>query len=74
MRITLNGEPFETIEHITVAELLNTLGVDGARVAVELNLDILPKGEYANTALKEGDRLEVVHFVGGGKPQLEVSQ
>jgi thiamine biosynthesis protein ThiS len=74
MRITLNGEQYETEGPMTVADLLKALGLDGARVAVELNLDILPKSDYATEALREGDRLEVVHFVGGGKPQPEVSQ
>ena len=47
-------------------ELLNQLEIHTARVAVELNLDIVPKDKYATTALKEGDQVEVVHFVGGG--------
>jgi sulfur carrier protein len=42
------------------------IGIDPRRVAVELNMDILEKGEYATTMLKEGDALEIVHFVGGG--------
>ena len=67
MQIMLNGEPYEGPEAITVAGLLEQLEITGDRVAVELNLDILPKDEYATTALKEGDRVEVVHFVGGGK-------
>ena len=66
MRIKLNGEPYESSEEIAVAELLNRLEIQQARVAVELNMDILPKQDYATTRLKEGDRLEVVHFVGGG--------
>ncbi|RJP21733.1 MAG: sulfur carrier protein ThiS [Candidatus Abyssobacteria bacterium SURF_5] len=66
MRIQLNGEPYECPDAATVADLLGRLGVTGNRVAVELNLDILPKGEYGATRLKEGDRIEVVHFVGGG--------
>jgi len=66
MRIQLNGEPYEGPDAITVAQLLERLGIERARVAVEVNLNILPKEEYATTALKEGDRLEVVHFIGGG--------
>jgi len=69
MRIQLNGEPYEGSEAMTVAELLERLGVQQPRVAVELNLDILPKDEYAATRLKAGDKVEVVHFVGGGKSQ-----
>ena len=66
MRIQLNGEPYDGPEAVTVAELLERLGLEVARVAVEINLNILPKDEYATTALKEGDQLEVVHFIGGG--------
>lgn len=67
MRIQLNGEPYDGAEAMTVTELLKELEITSARVAVELNLDILPKDEYATTRLKDGDRLEVVHFVGGGR-------
>ncbi len=66
MQIRLNGEPYEGPEAMTVAELLHRLEIEKPRVAVELNLDILPKDEYATTTLKEGDQVEVVHFVGGG--------
>ena len=66
MQIQLNGEQYKGPEAMTVAELLERLEIQSARVAVELNLDILPKTEYAATRLKEGDQLEVVHFVGGG--------
>ena len=66
MKIQLNGETYESPAPITVAGLLEQLEIHGTRVAVELNLDILPKDKYATTALREGDRVEVVHFVGGG--------
>ena len=66
MRIKLNGESYESPDAITVAALLKRLGIEQPRVAVELNLDILPKNEYETTGLKEGDQLEIVHFVGGG--------
>ncbi len=67
MRIRLNGESYEGPEAMTVAKLLERLDLEQPRVAVELNLDILPKDEYAITQLKPGDQVEVVHFVGGGK-------
>jgi sulfur carrier protein len=67
MRIQLNGKPYESPEGTTVAQLLKHLGIEGNRVAVELNLNILPKNEYASSMLKEGDQVEVVHFVGGGR-------
>jgi len=66
MRIHLNGEPYECPDALTVTELLGRLGIEGNRVAVELNLDIVPKKQYETTVLKESDLVEVVHFVGGG--------
>lgn len=66
MRIKLNGESYESPDGTTVADLLKQLGIEQPRVAVELNLDILPKDDYETTGLKEGDQLEIVHFVGGG--------
>lgn len=66
MHIRLNGEPYECPEALTITALLGQLGVEGNRVAVELNLGIVPKIEYATTVLKENDHVEVVHFVGGG--------
>ena len=65
MNITTNGEA-ATIEELTVQEYLLSLGIDPRRVAVELNRDILPKAQYEATRLKDGDCLEIVHFVGGG--------
>jgi sulfur carrier protein len=65
MKIAVNGEERD-ISPQTVMGYLEEIGIDPRRVAVELNLDILPKGEYAATKLKEGDRVEIVHFVGGG--------
>jgi sulfur carrier protein len=65
MEVIINGEP-RTITPISVQDLLASLAIDPRRVAVELNMDILPKGAYAATPLNDGDRLEIVHFVGGG--------
>lgn len=66
MRIKLNDEWLEIEPDETIAALLTRLGIDPRRVAVEHNLEIIPKVRYAETRLDEGDRLEVVHFVGGG--------
>lgn len=66
MRIQLNGESFELPDGQTVADLLARLELTGRRVAVELNLDIVPRSLHAATALTEGDRVEVVHAIGGG--------
>ncbi|MDH4556343.1 sulfur carrier protein ThiS [Pseudomonas sp. BN417] len=66
MRIQLNGESFELPDGQTVADLIACLDLAGRRVAVELNLDIVPRSQHAATALCEGDRVEVVHAIGGG--------
>jgi thiazole synthase len=65
--VTVNGEPRRVPAPATVASLVTSLGIDPAKVAVERNLEIVPKSTYAAVALSEGDALEVVHFVGGGQ-------
>jgi thiamine biosynthesis protein ThiS len=65
MEIQINGEP-RTIEPMSLLELLGTLDIDPARVAVERNRDIVPKREYEAVRLEDGDKLEIVQFVGGG--------
>jgi thiamine biosynthesis protein ThiS len=66
MRLTLNGE-IQTIEGAdTVAALVAALGLDRRKVAVERNLEIVPRSAYEETALADGDRIEIVHFIGGG--------
>ena len=66
MRLTLNGET-RAIEGATnVAALVAALGLDGRKVAVERNLEIVPRSAYEGTALEDGDRIEIVHFIGGG--------
>ncbi|ONH51810.1 sulfur carrier protein ThiS [Pseudomonas cedrina] len=66
MRIQLNGEPLELPDGDTVAALLARLDLTGRRVAVELNLDIVPRSQHEGTALSDGDQVEVVHAIGGG--------
>ncbi|MBW5415585.1 sulfur carrier protein ThiS [Pseudomonas sp. MAG002Y] len=66
MRIQLNGESFELPDGATVADLLVRLELTGKRVAVERNLDIVPRSQHADTMLVDGDQLEVVHAIGGG--------
>ena len=66
MRIQLNGESFELPDGETVAALLTRLDLAGRRIAVELNLDIGPRSQHDATTLSEGDRVEVVHAIGGG--------
>ena len=54
------------IDGQSVLQLLESLSIDPRKIAVERNLEILPKGEYASTQLTDGDSIEIVHFVGGG--------
>lgn len=66
MRIQLNGEALDLPDGLSVADLLTRLELAGKRVAVELNLDIVPRSQHASTRLGDGDRVEVVHAIGGG--------
>ena len=66
MRVEINGEPREIEAGTTVFELLASLGLEGRPVAVERNALIVPRAEHAQTVLDEGDKLELVQFVGGG--------
>jgi sulfur carrier protein len=65
MRLVINGEEKE-FTATTVESLVEELGMKGDRVAVELNRDIVPRAKWAASELHAGDRLEIVHFVGGG--------
>jgi sulfur carrier protein len=65
MRIEVNGEPRE-VAAATILDLVVELGLDPRKVAVERNLEIVPKSLHADTALADGDRIELVQFVGGG--------
>ena len=62
----VNGEIFEFKEGMTVSNLIAEMGFSEAMVAVELNLDIVPRDSFTSTVLKENDCIEVVRFVGGG--------
>ncbi|MBI5495435.1 MAG: sulfur carrier protein ThiS [Deltaproteobacteria bacterium] len=66
MQLTVNGEPRSFDRPLTVAEFVSTLGLGAERVAIELNRAVVPRRDHATTALREGDVLEVVTFVGGG--------
>ena len=63
--ITINGEPRRLLAG-SVADLVRSLGLDPAKVAVERNREIVPRSTLADVALADGDRFEIVHFVGGG--------
>lgn len=66
MTLQINGEKRQFPDALSVSSLVEHLGMKGDRVAIELNLEILPKERWSSTELHEGDRLEIVHFVGGG--------
>ncbi len=66
IRISLNGEERDVTEGLSVAGLLAQLGLDRRKVAVERNEAIVVRSRYDETALMAGDKLEIVHFIGGG--------
>jgi sulfur carrier protein len=66
MRLTVNGAERDVPDGITVRDLVTRLGLDGGPVAVEKNLEVVPRVEHARAVLREGDVVEIVHFVGGG--------
>ena len=66
MFITLNGEPHELDGPLSIADLLTKLAIDPRRVAVEHNYVIIKRHLYADVTVNDGDRIEIVNFVGGG--------
>ena len=69
MKLQINGEQkiFESPAPTTLAQLVEILGMKPDRVAIELNREIAPRDRWSEVKLNEGDRLEIVHFVGGGR-------
>ena len=66
IEIIINGEPRALEGPLTLAGLLAALGLDGGKVAVERNLEIVPRSAYGEVAVADGDRYEIVRFIGGG--------
>lgn len=66
MQIEFNGEPHDTADGATIAQLLAELQLPAMRVAVEVNYELVPRQRHAEYVLRPGDRLEVVTLVGGG--------
>ena len=66
MKILLNGESHPLSSGTQLAQLVHELGLEGKRLAVEINREIIPRSQYANTELKNGDTIEIVHAIGGG--------
>jgi len=71
MQITLNGESRDITAGMTVADLLRDIGIEPRKVAVERNLEIVSKSSYDTTPVEDGDRFEIVHFIGGGSPSSQ---
>jgi sulfur carrier protein len=66
MQVTVNGQSRQVAEGLTIAQLLDELRLGGKPVAVEVNLELVPRQRHAQHRLTEGDRLEIVTLVGGG--------
>jgi thiamine biosynthesis protein ThiS len=66
MRLFINGDEKSFADPLSLAQLVEQLGMKGDRVAVELNREIVSRAQWSETSLRDGDRLEIVHFVGGG--------
>ena len=66
MHLFINGDEKSFAGSLSLAQLIEQLGMKGDRVAVELNREIVSRTQWSETKLADGDRLEIVHFVGGG--------
>ena len=66
MEITLNGEKFTLETGSNIVNLIDKLDLNADKLAIERNLEIVPKSKFAMTIIEEGDKLEIVHFIGGG--------
>lgn len=66
LSVRINGDHRRVPGDTTIAELINSLGLDPARVAIERNLEIVPRSTFATACVEDGDDFEIVHFVGGG--------
>ena len=74
MRVMINGEPRQLEAPLTVLQLLVDLGFDARKIALERNLEIVPRSAYRDTAVEHGDELEIVHFIGGGNAEAAIAE
>jgi sulfur carrier protein len=66
MQITVNSQPLEVADDLSAACLIDLLKLSGKRLALEINLEIVPRGSFETRRLQAGDRVEIVHAIGGG--------
>ena len=66
IRVSVNGEPRQVRAGSSIAEMLEQIGIDAAKVAVERNLEIVPRSTFGDVVAGDRDSFEIVHFVGGG--------
>ena len=66
MQIIVNGESRDVLEGLTAAQLVDEMNIAGKRIAMEVNLEIVPRSTYTDHIFKAGDKVEIVHAVGGG--------
>ena len=66
MQVVLNGEHHEFDNSLTISALLEQTGLGGKRIAVEINESIVPRALHGETLVQEGDRIEIIHAIGGG--------
>jgi thiamine biosynthesis protein ThiS len=66
LRIQVNGRPQEVEENLSLSQLVTSLDLKPEQIAIELNQEVIRRGEWQNTDLRDDDKIEIVHFVGGG--------
>ena len=69
MRIQVNGRPQEVEENLSLSQLITSLDLKPEQIAIELNQKVIRRGEWQDTGLRDDDKIEIVHFVGGGDEQ-----
>lgn len=74
MRILVNGEPREVKENISIPELIVSLSLKAEQVAIELNQNVVRRAHWESTTLRANDKVEIVHFVGGGSESVSNRQ
>jgi sulfur carrier protein len=66
LKLRINGEDHEVVDNLSLNELITQLDLTPERIAIELNQNVVRRADWPSTVLKENDRVEIVHFVGGG--------